>query len=310
MQKLSYTLSPTVQQSLRAIESMRQTILLRPLSPKDEHRLRWEATIDRIYYSLRLAHSPVGKKDIVSILSTAGKYKGKKNEEEVIRYKRSLDYISHEWMVNTKPIMPQTVTSLYKMVTGEKFGASDQELMEILVFLQTSSENPLIQAFVSYIQLSHLVPQTDVSSKASRLLPYLFLYKPGYDFRGLIVLEAYFYANEKLLRDLSSVITTGESITPWIEHFVNGIGTLVGTIDEHLHEESGGLMPAAFWELTERQKEILSNFDMPGMRITNKKVQASFHISQITASRDLARLANLGFLFPYGKGRSVYYMKV
>ncbi len=46
------------------------------------------------------------------------------------------------------------------------------------------------------------------------------------------------------------------------------------------------------------------------MTITNKKVQKLFKVSQITASRDLAKLASVGLLFTHGKGRSVYYTKV
>jgi Fic family protein len=310
MQKLSYNLSPGVQQSLRSIETARQGIVLRPLSPKVSHRLMWEAKLDRVYYSLRLSFNPISKKDIATILSSPGKARTRKSELDVIRYRRSFDYIRQEWSVNPKPIMPQTIGTLYRMVTGEKLPITEQQLMEMLVFLQTSSESPLVQAYVAYLQFTQLVPQDEGSGKVARLLPYLFIYRPGYDFRGLLVLEEYFYKNERLLREVKQVIAGNESITPWIEHFITGVGELVGVIEEKLRDEQSGIMPASFWELTERQKEILSSFDAPGTRITNKKVQAMFTISQITASRDLARLANLGFLFTYGKGRSVYYLKV
>lgn len=310
MRTLSYNISPVLQQSLKAIDLLRQSVVLRPLSPKTEHRLRWEAHLDRIYYSLHLSHAPVNKKDIIKTLSTPNRLKGNDLEIQILNYKKGMDFISQEWLVNDKPVMPQTISKLYRIVTGERLPVPEQSLMEALVFLQTSSENPFIQAYISYLQFIQSVPQTDASSRVARLLPYMFLYKAGLDARGLLVLEEYFYKNERLLRDLQTVIERQESITAWIEHFVNGIGEIVAGIEHKLTDGQESVLPSSFWQLTERQKDILSIFDKPGERITNKKVQASFKISQITASRDLARLASMGYLFPYGKGRSVYYMKV
>lgn len=310
MQTFSYNISPVLQQSLKAIDTIRQGIVLRPLSPKTEHRLRWEAHLDRIYYSLHLSHMSVSKKDIIRILSTPSKLRGTQTEQQVMQYKRAIDYISQDWLVNDKPVMPQTISKLYKIATGERLPVPEQTLMEVLVFLQTSSENPFIQAYISYLQFTQIVPPTDSSSRVARLLPYVFLYRSGMDVRGLLVLEEYFYKNERLLRELQTVISRNESITAWIEHFINGTGEIVAGIEHKLSEGQESLLPATFWQLTERQKDILSLFDRPGERITNRKVQSAFKISQITASRDLARMANLGYLFPYGKGRSVYYMKV
>ena len=53
---------------------------------------------------------------------------------------------------------------------------------------------------------------------------------------------------------------------------------------------------SSFWDLNERQKVILGILDQPGVSITNKTVQKRFKISQITASRDLSKLAILGLL--------------
>ena len=69
-------------------------------------------------------------------------------------------------------------------------------------------------------------------------------------------------------------------------------------------------LPNSFWQLNDRQKSILGFLENPDATITNKRVRSLFKISQITASRDLTKLANLGLLFAHGKGRSVFYTKV
>lgn len=309
MQTLSYTISPVLSQTLKTIEASRQSLLLQPLAPKTELRLRWEAHVSRIYHSLHLAHNPVSKKDIIKILAAPGKKRMTSEEQDVLRYKRTLDYIREEWLVNPKPLMPQTVHTVYHMATGEKMNVPEQTVMEVLVFLQTSSENAFIQAFISYIQLMTLLPVNDTTGKVARVFPYLFLYKEGLDFRGLLVLEEYFYQHERLLRDLFDAVQRQESVTVWLEHFLQMIANQLHETQKSLSQQGGGVS-VKLWDLTERQKDILSSFDQPGLRITNKKVQELYKVSQITASRDLAKLASLGLLLPYGKGRSVYYVKV
>jgi Fic family protein len=309
MNTLSYTISPLLQQTLKEIEVLRQSIILYPLSQGLQLRLNWEANIIRIYYSLHLAHSPVTEKEIVRILTAPGRQITQQSDKEIANYKRALDYISREWLVSDKPVMPQAIQTIYRIISDDKTHLPENNLMEMLVFLQTSRENPLIQAFIAYVQFGMLLPITDISGKVARLLPYLFLYKAGLDFRGLLVLEGYFYRNERLLREMQIAIEKKESISVWIEHFISEIANQLQEILKSLSQLQNTDDSLRFFTMTERQKEILTTFDQPGARITNKKVQQFFRISQITASRDLAKLSALGLLFPYGKGRSVYYTR-
>ena len=69
-------------------------------------------------------------------------------------------------------------------------------------------------------------------------------------------------------------------------------------------------LPISFFDLTERQKEIVRLSAHPEATLTNASLQKRFSVSQITASRDLARLTGLGLLFAHGRGRSIYYTKV
>jgi len=309
MRTVSYTISPNLQQTLKQIEAIRARILISPLSHSVELKVRWEAACRRIYYSLHLSHSMVNQKQIVGALKNPGRRNMSDMEHEIVRYKKGFDYINSVWLMNSKPIMPQTLQTLYKITTDEKGKLPEQELMEILVFLQTSREHALIQAFIAYVQFTLSVPQDKSISKVARLLPYMFLYKAGLDFRGLLVLEKYFYEHERLMNELKLATERQEGITVWIEHFIDDTAKQLGETADNLEKNDKTDASGKIWSLTERQKDILSGFDQPGMRITNRKVQELFRISQITASRDLARLATLGLLFTYGKGRSVYYMR-
>ena len=107
-----------------------------------------------------------------------------------------------------------------------------------------------------------------------------------------------------------SIANQTRNLTLWLEFFAEGI---INQLEEALKDIENlsykTTLPAAFFNLNDRQKHILTFLEEPGSRITNKKVQNIFNISQITASRDLAHLKTLGLLISHGKGRSVYYTR-
>ncbi len=309
---LSYNLSSSLTESLQKIENLRQKILLTPLSAKTETRLRWEAMINRIYWSLVLSGSPLTKAEMVKLLTSEGKKKRFTDEEqEVISYKKALDYISQNWLVTTERITPKVVVTLHDLACPDRLRGGEAPLKQVLDYLQASSENPVVQAGVAQIQLITLAPFSDGNGRTARLLALLFLYKAGFDFRGLLVLDEYFRRDLAAFRQTTENVSKSQSLTLWLEYFAQGVAAQLEKAQEDLTLQRSHLdLPATFWNLNDRQKEILTQMSQPDSTITNKKVQKQFKVSQITASRDLSRLAYLGLIFARGKGRSIYYTKV
>ncbi len=309
---LSYNLSSSLTESLQKIENLRQKILLTPLSAKTETRLRWEAMINRIYWSLVLSGSPLTKAEMVKLLTSEGKKKRFTGEEqEVISYKKALDYISQNWLVTTERITPKVVVTLHDLACPDQLRGGEAPLKQVLDYLQASSENPVVQAGVAQIQLITLAPFSDGNGRTARLLALLFLYKAGFDFRGLLVLDEYFRRDLAAFRQTTENVSKSQSLTLWLEYFAQGVAAQLEKAQEDLTLQRSHLdLPATFWNLNDRQKEILTQMSEPDSTITNKKVQKQFKVSQITASRDLSRLAYLGLIFARGKGRSIYYTKV
>ncbi len=312
MVDLSYNLSSSLTESLQKIENLRQKILLTPLSAKTETRLRWEAMINRIYWSLVLSANSLTKAEMAKLLTSEGKKKRFTGEEqEVISYKKALDYISQNWLVTTERITPKVVVTLHDLACPDQLRGGEAPLKQVLDYLQASSENPVVQAGVAQIQLITLAPFSDGNGRTARLLALLFLYKAGFDFRGLLVLDEYFRRDLAAFRQTTENVSKSQSLTLWLEYFAQGVAAQLEKAQEDLTLQSSHLdLPATFWNLNDRQKEILTQMSQPDSTITNKKVQKQFKVSQITASRDLSRLAYLGLIFARGKGRSIYYTKV
>lgn len=309
MLALSYNLSVFLLDSLRKIEVLRRKIILTPLSPKVELRLKFEATLSRLYYSISLSNAPINKGEILKLLT--GRKKLSLSQQKVPHLKQAFDYIFWEWLVSNKIVTPKVIFTLEGIAETDNFIATEADLKYILDYVQTSSDNPVILAAISYIQLLSLAPSSDGNELMGRLLAYIFLYKHGYDFRGFLVIEEYFKRNFKDLREIFQRVLKDGKISPWLEYFVRGVLAELEKVENKLKQQNlETKFPVNTFEITDRQREILAFLDQPATTITNRKAQKLFKVSQITASRDLAKLATLGLLFVHGKGRSVYYTRV
>lgn len=216
---LSYNLSSSLTESLQKIDNLRQKILLTPLSAKTEIRLRWEAIINRIYWSLVLSTNPLTKAEMVKLLiSDQRKKRLTQDEQEVMNYKKALDYISQNWLVTSDRITPKVVVTLHDLACPGRLRGSEAPLKQVLDYLQASSENPVVQAGVAQIQLIILAPFSDGNGRTARLLALLFLYKAGFDFRGLLVLEEYFRRDLAAFRQTTENISKNQSLTLWLEY--------------------------------------------------------------------------------------------
>ena len=312
MLNASYNLSFRLNEFLSKIELQRHEVLLAPIPPKKKLQLRWLAIVDHIYCSLVLDDDPLKKSEIVKLITAQGKKKLKQSEREVVKYKEALDYIKQNWLVCQNLVTPKTILTLYDLACYGKLKVPISNLADLLHYIQARPlENPIIQAGIANIELMKMQAFTNDNGRITRLVTLLFLYKYGYDFEGFLVLEKYWAQNPEELRDNFQIASHASSITLWLEYFAKCVTVQLAEVIKSIKESSVELpeMPTSFWEINDRQKSILNSLEEPSARITNKKVQKMFKISQITASRDLAKLKALGLLATFGKGRSIYYIK-
>ena len=317
MATLAYNLSPKLEEYLEKIESLRKQILLTSIPPKTELRLKWEAVLNRVFWSLSLTDNTLTKQEMTNLLSQLGIKRLGPAQKQVINYKKALDYINENWLVSSLQINFPSVKKLFEIcfkgIPTQNLGAISSVKKEIdyfLEYLQTGKENPILQAGIAQIVMIELSPSTDGNGSLARLIPYLFLYKHGYDMRGLLVIDEYLRRDVVALKAAITSVRNNKNLTLWLEYFSYGVAVqLTKALEDIQKSRFSSELPSSYWKLNERQREVLSLLEQPGVRVTNKVVQKMFGVSQITASRDLAKLASLGLVFPHGKGRSVYYTK-
>jgi Fic family protein len=312
MLNITYNISPRLNEYLSRIEDLRKQILLTPIPPAKELQLRWEAKFNRIHYSLKLEGNSMKKGDMLKLLSELTHQKLSNDQKAVLTYKEALDYISLNWQGSQNAVDAQTLIDLHKIIGGGRLRVPQAGLQYLLDYLQTTSGSPVIQAAIINIEMEKMQLFTEHNSLIAHLAADLFLYRYGYDFRGFLAYEAAWMEDADSFKENHGRALNAVSLTLWLEYFAQNIVRQLEGIVRSINKPKSGTidMRESFWQLNERQKSILNYLDQPQITITNRQIQKKHKVSQITVSRDLARLTNLGFLLSHGKGRSVYYTKI
>jgi len=319
MQVYPYNISPRIKVGLGRIRILRQRILAEIISREEEAQLKWNARLSNIYWSLAIAGGKLTRRELADLVRQESyKKELSEDESEAINYKNTLDYINESWYVNPKIVSPTTVLALYTLACQPglkkipaKFAERQNQIKLFLDYLQAGNENPIVQAGIAQAQLRIISPFENYNGKISRLLGQLFLYKYGYDFRGMLVTDEYWMKDLNSYRQAIRSASVNQNLTIWLEYYV---AALVDQLEKAVEMMRSPIaahgVGKIYFELNERQKAIMTILDDPEEKITNREVQKEFKVSQITASRDMAKLTNLSLVSSRGKGRSVYYVKV
>jgi hypothetical protein len=319
MLPIAYTISPYLIRYLEKIELLRRQIILAPLPQSRELSLQFTATIDRLHFGLLFVDQKLQAETIKTVLGNQIVFAMQKDPQSrsmiqttILRYKQSLDYIKKDWLLNDQAITLQTLLHLYEMTAETKLPVPEKRLQEILTYLDSSEDNAFIRSAIAKLQIRNLLPINEENEHFSTLCSYLFLYKSGMDCRGLLVLEKAWMQEKPIFLGHYQTAISKPNITSWLEYYVKILSVHLEKTLEELsqttsHKEQ---VDQAIGKLNERQKTIMTLLDDPKAVITNRTVQKIFHISQITASRDLAKLTTLGLLYTHGKGRSVRYTRI
>ena len=308
MASFSYNKSIAITEILNRIDALRTDILITPVSPLDQLQLRWECTLQRIRYSELISGRSFTSRAIAVALSPFGRKKPKLNERQIIAYKQAFDYIQQNWLVSHKHVTYEHISHIYNILGYPEIIPQAEELQRTLEYLQANEDHPIIQSSIAHLVIRQMYEDT---GELATLVSYLFLYKDGYNVDGYITLEDYFFQTKNMYDKTIRNIARSSKANEFIEYISIGIEKNLLSIMAKIKEPKtihNPLVPDV--DLNQRQKEILSLIDMPDVQITNRDIQKKFKVSQITASRDLAKLNVLGLIFSRGKGRSVYYTKV
>lgn len=311
MTDFSYTVTPKIKTLISEIDTLRSHVALSLITPREEQRWRYEASNARVYYVLLLSGFNIHKRQIVDILQPNRKRGMSIVEKTAVKYKRVFNYLYQDWYASRQHVGADEVIQIEKMFTHPKLRIGRETLENMLTFMQIEADHPVVQAGLGYILPLTFRPFNEEQQYLHHVLPLLFLYKHGYYYQGMLDIGEYLFHDKQYVDNLLKESAMTRNYTMFLEYFALLIRKQAEKIYVAIRDRQFETdFPDSYFVLSERQKMILESFDEPGKRITNRKIQEVFRVSQITASRDLTKLAELGLLHTAGKGRSVYYTKV
>lgn len=313
MKSLSYTRSTTLTTSIQFLDELHKQLLLIPLSPQNELQLQWESGNQKIQFLLALGGRTISASQISDHLLLLNQKNAIPFVGEINSYRVAFDYLYHHWLVNPKVVEPSDLLEFFQSVFPKETLIGDEvELKASLQYIQINPEHPIIQASLAQILILSLSPFSAYNEQFSHLVFLLFMYKYGYDMRRLPVYEEQYVLDLTNYKNMILQSNRLENVTPWLEYVCQRAITAVQKTVLTVQQQKNALTRAknTLFTLNDRQQLIMNLFNVPGSKITNRIIQKKCKVSQITASRDLAKLADSGLIFALGKGRSTYYTKV
>jgi hypothetical protein len=299
---LSYTLSHQLVTNLAEIDALRTDILLHPIPPKIETSLRFDAMLSRLSAVSRVLASPRSADQLYRLVFSR-RLAVAPVDRILLGYKQTLEYLAWEYAGSQISVSIDLVDLLIDRVGGLRHEAViSNELSRLLEYLESATDHPVIRAGIALTQIK--------SPLISRLVAYLYLLRQSYDGRGLVIIEN--YSPDVIGQSLTPVIRNaieGGNLTLWLEMFSQLVTEEFRRVQKLIASVKTYRLPKDL-RLSDRQIQILLSAGMPNMIISNKTIQSICKVSQITASRELAKLVALGLLASRGKGRSVVYTRV
>lgn len=317
MSIIAYSLSDNLNHKLEKLEELRKELHVAPIDRKRLLYYQWSIRTMRIKDALFQDELTTSLSEINKIIISSKVQSAK--EKKIIGIKKAFDFIRYEWYVSSEKVTFEVLLKLNTYINGVNRNTSSNlmkrqfkdQFNQLFDYLNIGNEHPVIQAGICY---SQILMNKDLELESKKIIAtlhaYVFLYKYGYDFRELLNIEAEWIKNTDEHDYVLKTAQEYNNITTWLEYFTDVLISQTSQIVQKMNDSSNNpIFSTRLLSLNSRQREIIQMLEDPKSRITNKQVQKKFSVSQITASRDLAKLTIVGVLFSHGKGRSTWYSK-
>jgi len=345
----NYTISPKTLSNMTEIAEIKAIVERSRVLPLNEAQLRRQAILRMAHTSTsiegnKLAQFEVGKviegksvrgtqKDIIEVENY---YKALQKLEELSKEKNSITldeiFLLHRILIEglvekgkTGKFRPSDVYVLDDLGDGRemlRFKAPPapivprliEDLFEWLSKSKKDGVHPVIRAAILHLQFVTIHPFTDGNGRAARLLTQLQLYRDGWDFRKIIVLEDY-YNRDRMSYYNAENKSQGKNyqkdmdFSGWLEYFTTGFLVEARKALEQIQSIGFGKVSKKSEQvfLDSREIQIMDFLTTTG-RITSDDVVDVLGVAKRTAQLKLKNLADKKLLKLNGKGPASFYI--
>lgn len=212
------------------------------------------------------------------------------------------------------PMPPGMLFAVYDTKTGNpdyippEYCDIPDLLDELVEYVNTTDDHPLIVAAVVHYQLVTIHPFEDGNGRTARLLSGYILDKNGYGFNGIGSLEEYFAYDideyyEAIQMGLPALYYSGRENPPkpeiWVNYFLRMVLLYSGKVCEIQSESKEEDVAASLSFLKKREKELLLLLLQKYKReFTPIEISRELSVTNKTVINRLSVLAKNGFVVP------------
>ncbi len=212
------------------------------------------------------------------------------------------------------PMPPGVLFAVYDADTGKaeyippEYSDVPTLLEELVTYVNTTEDHPLIVAAVVHYQLVTIHPFEDGNGRTARLLSGYILDSSGYGFSGIGSLEEYFAYDadeyyKSLQMGLPALYYSGRDNPPqpeiWVGYFLRMVELYSAKVCEISRENEQNALEPGLSHLNDKEKEFLSYLIENQIReFAPIELARRLGVSNRTVINRCARLAENGFLRP------------
>lgn len=326
--------------SIIEIELNRYKISLVELSQNVLNKLRKNSKIKSSYASNKIEGNPLSEKQAEEVIESDERKHYLKPEQEVRNYFLALNYLE-EKLNNKEKLSKKLILDVQKLVEkgapkekiglrgsmppGVLFAVYDSKtgnsdyippeysdvsglLDELIEYVNTTDDHPLIVAAVVHYQLVTIHPFEDGNGRTARLLSGYIMDLNGYGFNGIGSLEEYFAYDvdeyyDSIQMGLPALYYSGRENPPhpeiWINYFLRMVKLYSRKVcDLQLSSEEEDIAGSLSF-LKEREKELLVLLISSHRgEFTPIEVSKQLSVTNKTVINRLAGLVKNGFVIP------------
>lgn len=337
---IKVTITNDILNSIIEIELNRYKISLVELSQNVLNKLRKNSKIKSSYASNKIEGNPLSEKQAEEVIESDERKHYLKPYQEVRNYFLALNYLE-EKLNNKEKLSKKLILDVQKLVEkgapkekiglrgpmppGVLFAVYDSKtgnpdyippeysdvpglLDELIEYVNTTDDHPLIVAAVVHYQLVTIHPFEDGNGRTARLLSGYIMDLNGYGFNGVGSLEEYFAYDvdeyyDSIQMGLPALYYSGRENPPhpeiWINYFLRMVKLYSRKVcDLQLSSEEEDIAGSLSF-LKEREKELLvlliSNYRG---EFTPIEVSKQLSVTNKTVINRLAVLVKNGFVIP------------
>lgn len=337
---IKVTLSNDILKKISAIDENRFSLSTIELPPMTKNRLRKNSKKKSSYASNKIEGNPLTEQQADEAIERDERKHFLRPEQEIRNYFLALNVLeeklkkkeafSKEMILEVQamvekgaskekiglrgPMPPGVLFAVYDSVTGIPEYIPPEHcdipglLDELVEYVNTTDDHPLIIAAVVHYQLVTIHPFEDGNGRTARLMSGYILDFYGYGFNGIGSLEEYFaYAPdeyyESLQMGLPALYYSGRENPPHPEIWVNYFLHMVELYSKKVFELSKGVreedLDGSLSYLNAKEKEILRFLlEKRLLEFTPIDVSKMLGVTNKTVINRCAKLTNNGFLVP------------